>query len=198
MAKTEHYYTKLIPGNFYHIYNRSISESSLFQNEKNHEFFIRKLDFYLSPVLELFAWCLMGNHFHLLVRIKTERSEEELIVEEVHLRFRKLFQSYAVAFNLQEKRHGALFQKPFKRAHVDSPEYFTQMVYYIHANPQKHGFAKDFREYKWSSYHSFLDTKNSKLKKAEVLDWFGGMEGFLRFHAEGKLELEKRLLIEDD
>ena len=60
--------------------------------------------------------------------------------------FRKFFQSYAMSFNNQQQRVGALFQTPFKRALVDNDSYFTQLIYYIHSNAQHHGMVKDFRE----------------------------------------------------
>ncbi len=196
MASREHYTTKLLPGNFYHIYSRAIKELPLFLTEANHSHFLKLLDFHLSDVLNLYAWCLMGNHFHLLVEVKESHGQEKILHRQVHERFRKCFQAYALAINEQESRYGALFQKPFKRAHVDSQDYFTQLVYYIHSNPQRHKICADFRDYKWTSYHSILSEGITKLKRKEVLDWFGGKDEFQKLHAEGKMDLDERLLIE--
>ena len=70
MARTDHYYTKFEEGRFYHIYNRAVDKKPLFKNLDNYEFFLKKYDQYLSPVIDTYAYCLLGNHFHLMVRVK--------------------------------------------------------------------------------------------------------------------------------
>ena len=70
MALTEHYYTKFEEGNFYHIYNRTVDRKPMFKNEGNYEFFLKKYDLYLSPVVDTYAYCLLGNHFHLMISIQ--------------------------------------------------------------------------------------------------------------------------------
>ena len=60
--------------------------------------------------------------------------------------------------------------------------YFSRAILYIHANPQKHGFIKDYRDYPYSSYWSHLSKKNTKLKREEVLEWFGNEEEYVKFH----------------
>lgn len=197
MAYTEHYFTKFEPGCFYHIYNRSVDKKPMFKNDGNYEYFLRRYDQYLSPVIDTYAYCLLGNHFHLLVRI---HSSEQLAIEKdiassttlpkqktaheiVSHQFQKFFQSYAMAFNKQHERIGTLFQTPFKRALVDNYSYFTQLVYYIHANPQLHGIINDFRDWKWSSYNRFLIDSATKLQKQAVLAWFGSKAGYLTFHS---------------
>jgi putative transposase len=94
---------------------------------------------YLSPVVETYAYCLLGNHFHLLIRISDLTTFEKLsnlpgktVHDIVSHQFRKFFQSYAMAFNKQHDRTGTLFQTPFKRAHVNNDRYFTQLICYIY------------------------------------------------------------------
>lgn len=62
----------LEPGNFYHIYNRGINSCNLFREPTNYEHFLELYDKYISPVADTFAWVLMPNHFHLLVRVKED------------------------------------------------------------------------------------------------------------------------------
>ena len=69
MALTEHYYTKFLEGHFYHIYNRSVDRKPMFKNADNYQYFLRQYEHYLSEVIETYAYCLLGNYFHLLVRI---------------------------------------------------------------------------------------------------------------------------------
>jgi len=72
MAHTAHYYTKFDTGNFYHVYNRSVDRKPMFQNDDNYRFFVQQYDFYLSAIVDTYAYCLLGNHFHLLIRVKED------------------------------------------------------------------------------------------------------------------------------
>ena len=224
MAKKEHYDMPFEAGGIYHIYNRSIDRKPLFVQERNYVFFLNKLDLYLSPFIDVFAWCLMNNHFHLMARIKDLADFQKLdkltipslsglptlegggekspTLEDVPLivshAFQKMFQSYAMAFNKQESRIGSLFQSPLKRNLVDSDEYFTNLVYYIHANAQLHGFVDDFRVYPWSSYQRIISPKPSKLQKEQVLNWFGGVDQYLDYHNSNPRILDSGIVIEDD
>ena len=96
--------------------------------------------------------------------------------------FSDLFNSYAQAINKAHARTGKLFEDPFRRILVDSDAYFTELIYYIHFNPQKHGFAKDFRAYLHSSYHAHLSNATTRLRRGEVWDWFGNRNEFEQFH----------------
>ncbi len=207
MALTEHYYTQFEEGKFYHIYNRSVDKKLMFRKEGNYDFFLKRYEDYLSEVVDTYAYCLLGNHFHLLVQVKdlTRFRAEFKIAEKksthniVSHQFRKFFQSYAMAFNKQHQRTGTLFQTPFKRALVDSERYFTEMIYYIHANPQKHELIDDFREWKWSSYCAFLEEEQVSLAKKEVLDWFGGKAKFEKYHLKKHLSgISELLFLEED
>jgi putative transposase len=89
-----------------------------------------------------------------------------------------------MAFNKQHERVGTLFQTPFKRALVKDDSYYGQLVYYIHANPQSHNLIEDFRDWKWSSYNGVISDKPSKLKKIELIEWFGSKQAYQEYHNE--------------
>jgi len=186
---------------FYHIYNRGNNSEQLFFTNANYEFFIRQYDNFLSDYVDTFAFCLLPNHFHLLIRVKPikdlkvslEKNETLLKVphfekakplRSVSAQFQKLFTSYSMAINKQEGRHGSLFEKPFRRIEVSSTQYLANLVFYIHANPQLHGLCDDFRHYPWSSYDRILKTKPSKLCKKEVIEWFDDKENYLAYHSQ--------------
>ncbi|RYY34185.1 MAG: hypothetical protein EOP46_14265 [Sphingobacteriaceae bacterium] len=205
MAKLEHYYTKFEEGKFYHIYNRTIDKQPMFRNDGNFEFFLKKYNEYLSPVSSTYAYCLLGNHFHFLIQVKDVQEisanlkvtfGEKTLHDIVSHRFRKFFQSYALAFNKQHDRIGTLFQTPFKRVLIDNDNYFTKLVYYIHANPQNHKLIDDFREWKWSSYERIMIDKPSALKKKEVIDWFGNKALYKHYHSIYYEELNDQFVIE--
>jgi putative transposase len=190
----------------YHVFNRTNNKEKLFLNDENHYFFLRKYEDYLSPFLETYAWCLLPNHFHFLVRIKsveiikstlnsfdsnklsiTEKKflENSLTLSElIESSFKRFFQSYALAFNKVHKRKGNLFYKPFKRLEILQESHFIQAVIYIHANAVRHNIIKDFTTWKWSSYHATISDSFTNLLREEVFTWFGGKEQFIKTHRE--------------
>lgn len=180
---------------YYHIYNRGINGENIFKEERNYAYFLQKYTQFVSPIAETYAYCLMKNHFHLLVKI---RSEEEIKLSEdgsvkntdkpIHWllsnAFASFFKSYSQTINKAYKRIGRLFEEPFRRVWVDNDEYLTELIYYIHHNPEKHCFTNDFKEYPHSSYQSHLRTTTTRLKREDVLKWFGGREEFEKYHVE--------------
>ncbi|MDX2190355.1 MAG: hypothetical protein SFY32_10855 [Bacteroidota bacterium] len=123
-------------------------------------------------------------------------SEVDTIISEA---FRRFFMSYAKSINKQENRTGSLFQKNFKRKEITNQSYFTSVVLYIHANPQKHGICGDFTEYPHSSFGRILMDKSSKLQKLEILNWFGSKESYFKFHQTNKnnIHTSKEFYIEE-
>jgi len=170
----------------------------LFYQLRNYTYFLNKYDYYLSDYVETYAYNLLPNHFHLLIRVRqkiefVERKEEfptRLDLERlsageiVSELFRRFFMSYSKSINIQQNRTGRLFQKNFRRKLVGNMSYFTSLVYYIHNQLKHHGFSNlDDTDYPWSSYQKFLLQRDSKLRKKEVLEWFGGVEEFIKFHS---------------
>ncbi|MBS1683501.1 MAG: transposase [Bacteroidetes bacterium] len=191
----------LIENSFYHIYNRGNNGDNIFYKRGNYDYFLKSYDKHLSDFVETYAYCLLPNHFHLLIRIKPflsfprQSEQPELIVSE---QFRKFFIGYSQAINKQESRSGSLFQKPFKRKEVDREAYFSHLIYYIHANPQKHGICNDFKQYEYSSYGRILIEKPSKLFKNEVIEWFGSKQHYIDFHHQSMLNQENEDWVIED
>ena len=193
---------------FYHIYNRGINGEDIFKELRNYDYFLQQYAKYIQPVAETYAYCLLKNHFHLLVKT---RSATEIITnirpnvgevlnladvdvnveiqatKHISNQFAKLFNSYAQAVNKAHKRTGGLFEEPFRRIPVNTDAYFLELVYYIHANPQKHGFVDDFRSYPHSSYHTHLSKSDTKLCREVLLDWFGDAEAYERYHLANQI-----------
>lgn len=193
----------LLPEKFYHIYNRGNNRETIFKEERNYAFFLERFKKYLSPYVEVYAYCLMPNHFHFLIRVKViELDEKQTIgvlktpmvspnqnakptknkISEIHKAFRNFFMSYAKAINKSYERTGSLFQQKFKRKLIDDENYFTRLVLYIHYNPVKANIVSDYQNWKYSSFNAILSDKPTFLKRAEVLDWFGEKENFLISH----------------
>jgi REP element-mobilizing transposase RayT len=176
-------------GAYYHIYNRGINGQTVFREKRNYRFFLEQYAKYVEPVAFTYAYCLMKNHFHLLIRTRTHEEQEQTSKVSETFRalqpsqqFSNLFNAYAKAFNHAYGRTGSLFEHPFHRIKVTTGEYFTHLITYIHQNPQLHGFVDDFREWPYSSYHAMLSERPTRVQREPAVDWFGGRAEFLDCH----------------
>ena len=188
----------LQPGRYYHIYNRGNNREDLFRAERNYRYFLQLYARYVHPIADTFAYCLMRNHFHLLVRIKQTSQVSDVSKFKPSQYFSNLFNAYAKAINKAYGRTGSLFEERFGRIEVTSDAYASQLIFYIHFNPQKHGFVDDFREWPWSSYAALRASATTKLNRAEVLSWFGGENRFEEFHRGLVDERAVAALIDED
>ncbi len=201
------------PDYIYHIYNRANGNELLFRSEDNYNFFLNKFALHLTPILDTFAYCLLPNHFHFLVRIKAEslvlaffekkysrksaleikKTLEQLLSKQ----FANFLNSYAKAFNKMYQRSGNLFNQNLKRKIVEKNDYLLRAIRYIHANPVHHGLTERMDTWRYCSFQTYLFDKPTKLAAKEVLDIFGGRKHFLEFHRmpvdsaeDGELEFE--------
>ncbi len=161
-------------GNCYHLFNRGNNKGNIFYEHQNYVFFLRQFLKYLSPHVDVFAYCLMPNHFHLFIRINE--------VTEFEMGIKNFFISYSKAINKRYSRVGHLFQGRYKLQEVNDDAYFTRILIYIHQNPLVAKMVTSMGDYNYSSYGSYLSTKSSMIKREEVLDWFGGLEEFIEAH----------------
>ena len=122
----------------------------------------------IEPIASTFAYCLLRNHFHFLVRIRDlppspvrwateietlsdhdgppDRAPELVELPNPSRQFSHFFNAYTRTINHTYQRTGTLFQRPFGRIPVTTGAYFARLIVYIHQNPQKHGFVEDFRD----------------------------------------------------
>jgi len=164
----------------------------IFTEDTNYEYFIQLYKKHIEPVAETYAWVLMGNHFHLLIKIRSREELENnlhnyktvtaLGRDRINQQFSNLFNAYTKAFNKKYKRTGSLFQKGFHRKSANTKNYLIQAILYIHNNPIHHGLVKKVEDYKWSSYHGYFGEQRIELSKTEALEWFDDMENFKYMH----------------
>jgi REP element-mobilizing transposase RayT len=182
----------LEPNRFYHVLNRGINGEQIFKQVRNYNYFLERYAEHIEPIADTYAYVLMGNHFHFLIRTKPEvevrrsiQHPERKIQKIYGNQFAKLFNGYTQAINNQEGRSGGLFERPFIRIPVETDPYLLYMSYYIHRNPKKHNFVKDFTLYPHSSYQAIVSNEPTPVKLAipELLSWYGGLDGFLTYHA---------------
>ena len=135
----------------YHVIFRGINGQVIFQDNEDYEKFIETINAYkVISQYEIYAYCLMSNHIHLLIK---EGKEELGIV------FRRIGAKYVYWYNQKYRRIGHLFQDRFKSEVVEDDRYFLTVLRYIHQNPLKAGIEFDISKYPWSSYNDYLVDK---------------------------------------
>ena len=224
----------LLYDTYYHIYNRGVNGENIFVEERNYDLFLKLYERHIMPVADTFAYCMLRNHFHVDLRVKSEdeiiQYKETLRVSSVKSRhvkqdglanqvdgqsrkplgsdklgsqyvsdqFSNFFNAYAKTINKAYGRTGSLFQHPFGRVPITSDRQFWNVIAYIHQNPQKHGFVKDFRDWKYSSYGIILNEKRTLINRGEVMKWFGAKDEYLSLHNEWVTDAQAKWFAEDD
>lgn len=162
----------LEPGCLYHIYNHAVGSDKLFLSDDNYRYFLRRYEHFIPDVADTYAYCLIPNHVHFLVEIKHDINIpvgwKYSASQFVSKQFSNLFSSYAQAFNKQQSRMGNLFISNFRRSKIDSDEYLTRVMKYIHLNPVKLGLVKDVSEWEFSSYNSICSNQETFLARKSI------------------------------
>ena len=182
------------PGVVYHLFNRGNNRENIFKNEENCLYFLSLMKKYLLPVADIYAYCLLKNHFHLALRIKDHALLPDKLKDKPYLAFSNLFNSYTKSINKAHGRTGSLFQEHPQRIRVESEEYLTQLIAYIHLNPIKHQFAEDFRNYKFSSYLAYIEDRQTNIEKQHIMSLFGDKTNFEYWHDLNKLYLQDKMV----
>ncbi|MEL7421552.1 MAG: hypothetical protein AAFN81_01110 [Bacteroidota bacterium] len=212
MKKPTNYWASFEEEGSYHIYNRGINRCNIFTLPKNYHFFLSRWKKLIHPFFEMAAYCLLPNHFHFLVSVrpitpalmesvKQQRTSKSVkfLAGEISYntfledQFKRLFSSYALAFNKQENRTGSLFQKRFKRVRINSELKLWNILAYIHHNPIHHRYKKEYGHWEFCSYQAYGAEQTSLLAREKVLNWFNidrqkAMQAFLRHHKNFKIE----------
>lgn len=186
--KNQYMSIELEPDKFYHIYNRANGNEKLFVSNENYRFFLRRYKDLISPIADTFAYCLMPNHFHFLVRIKAEKElrtfPKFMTLKNLFLSksFSNLFSSYSQAYNKEQGRQGSLFMKNFKRKPILDEVYLRKVIHYIHFNPVHHHYREDIEVWEFCSYSAIISSKPTILRREEVIDLFDDLENFIYCH----------------
>ena len=160
-------------GNIYHVFSRGSGKQIIFESDKDRNVFLKILGAVLEEVnVELFAWCLMDNHFHFLLHGS---------LDDIARLMQNVLGQYARYFNGEHNREGHLFESRYGSEPIDTDEYLMQAVRYIHQNPEKAQIAYTDR-YRWSSYQEYVHVPKLATT-APLLETFGTVASFVNFHA---------------
>ena len=134
---------------YYHLYNRSINNESLFSSDRNYIFFLEKYK-KLDKHYDTLAYCLMPTHFHFLIKIKSENQDQ------IRRAVGDLLSGYSKAINKERKRKGSLFQQHTKSKHIKSEKHLIALLHYSRQNPRQAGLVKRLEDWKFSSYRHYI------------------------------------------
>ena len=167
----------LSPTNTYHIMVRGINKQAIFLDERDRSQFLKTLlNVYNECDFDLYAFCLMSNHFHIV--LKTNGTPLDVIVK-------KFNTSYVYYFNQRYGRVGHLFQDRFKSEPILTDAQLVQTIRYVHRNPVKANIVQDPESYKYSSYNSYLsENAVSKREYSFIASLFGSISQYISFHKE--------------
>ncbi len=173
----------------YHVVLRGINKQTIFEDEEDNEMFLLTLDQYKRRSgYKLLAYCLMGNHVHLLM--KTE-------YESLGQCFKRIGASYVYWYNMKYYRVGHLFQDRYKSEAVETDDYLRAVIRYIHWNPLKAGIVKRLEDYTWSSYLEYLGLNDTyHVDKDFVLKLFNEdkAQAIVDFKAFNEIETDDHCL----
>ena len=212
-------YQQAVFGNdeFYHVVNRGVEKRVTFLNKRDYQRFFETIEYYRfkNPptrfsfrnrpnipkkdnkneiLVEVICFCLMPNHFHLLLKQINENG--------VSIFLSKLTNSYTKYFNTRYKRVGPLFQGSFKAIRIEDDEQLIHTSRYIHLNPLIDYLVKDLRVYQYSSYPEFLGLRDGFCQIHYILDHFSSPSAYEKFVLDQEeygrtIKKIERLLLED-
>ncbi len=164
----------------YHIIMRGINRQVIFKEDEDCHYFLQTLKIYKEQCeYELYAYCLMSNHIHLLLKVGSEPLEQIM---------RRLCGKFVYWYNNKYDRAGYLFQDRFKSEPVEDDAYYLTVLRYIHQNPLKAGLVEDLKQYPWSSFNAYIN-RDLLVDTAFALKMFSGnkdtaLESFISFNEQ--------------
>ena len=173
------------PGVLHHVMGRGIERKEIFLNNKDRNDFINRLSMLVEEgAIDVYAWALIPNHFHLLVKTKNHPLSSSM---------RKILTGYVVNYNRRHKRYGHLFQNRYKSIVCQEDAYLIELVRYIHLNLLRSGLVKnlnDLNRSPWSGHSALMGKVERKWQDTDyVLSYFGSKrvrrKNYLKYVEEG-------------
>src|SRR3989344_309730 len=188
--------TPLVNNYFYHVYNRGVEKRVTYLDKRDYIHFLRILNYYRysdpkpsfskttqeqikniqdnEKIVEIISYCLMPNHYHLLIKQLKDGGISEFM--------RKISDGHTKYFNTRHNRVGPLFQGTFKAVLIETDKQLIHISRYIHLNPLVSLLVKDLKTYTWSSYPDYVGTRDGKLvSKNEILGFFKDSSEYEKF-----------------
>jgi putative transposase len=175
------YTTSTLPieqGCIYHLYNHAVGTEKIFQKDYECRRILADLGKRMPAVSEIYAFCIMSNHMHLMLKVTAEPPKFSKALGDV-------LNAYAKWYNTLNHRMGGVFISPFKRRIVNGTDDLIWLPWYIHRNPLHHRITSDWKGYPWSSFRYYLEPQGapSFLNTSFLPSQYGSLQQML-FHHE--------------
>jgi putative transposase len=158
-------YNNIANGQYYHVFNRGANKQNIFYSEENFLYCLRLISKNVRKFcIAVIAYCLMPNHYHLLIRQDGNVPISKFI--------QSIFNSYVQALNIQRERTGTLFEGRFKHVLVNRDEYLIHLMRYIHLNPVTANLVKKPENWPYSNYQEFIGSRNGRMVDLSVRNIF--------------------------
>lgn len=179
-------------GGYYHVYSRGSEKRIIFLDKADKKRFLERLEEYKDlHYVKIIAYCLMPNHYHLLIQQNSDEPISKFIS--------RLNLAYAMYFNKRYERVGPLFQGRFKAKHVGTDEYLLHLSRYIHLNPLTHLDERGLKNYHWSSLKNYLsDAKDGFVDTESIASYFNSKNWKADYNKFIKTEADERMKQELD
>ncbi|MBC8322642.1 MAG: transposase [Candidatus Marinimicrobia bacterium] len=165
-------------GNYYHIYNRGIDKRPIFFNDDNYRYFIKLMqNNYKRYDISILVYCLIPNHFHILVRQNSEIAISRFV--------QSLNNAFVQGVNKQLNRKGTLYEGRTQAKLIDDEDYLMHVCRYIHLNPIKHNLVQNLSDWEFSNFQACINGENDDLTDMKfIIELFGSRESYKEFVEE--------------
>jgi REP element-mobilizing transposase RayT len=159
----------------YHVMLRGINQQQIFEDEEDNEKFLEVLNECKAiSGYKIYAYCLMGNHIHLLLKVEKESLDQI---------FKRIGARFVYWYNWKYHRRGYLFQDRYKSETIEDDKYLLTALRYIHQNPVKANLVKIIAEYKYSSYNTYIGERDDRITDTEFVLKMINREEFIKYHS---------------
>ena len=175
---------KFYPGGYYHIFNRGANRGEIFFSNENYNYCLRLIRKYSELYnISVIAFCLMPNHYHLILRQNSDNS--------ISLLMQVVFNAYVQAVNRRVGRKGTLFEGRFKYIRIERENYILHLCRYIHLNPVKAKLVKVPEDWLFSNYQEWIGQRSSQLFDPDfIAAYFRNANDYQNFVMDYKSEAE--------
>jgi putative transposase len=172
------------PSGYYHIFNRGINRGKIFFSTENYNYCLRLIQKYTELFnISVIAFCLMPNHYHLVLRQNSEKNISDLM--------QLVFNAYVQAVNRKMGRKGTLFEGRFKHIQIDKENYVLHLCRYIHLNPVRAKLVKFPEDWLFSNYQEWIGKRNSQLvDPGFIAAYFSNAREYQKFVMDYRSEKE--------
>jgi len=162
----------------YHIVFRGVNHENIFESEADYDYIHKTIQVVKNELgFELYAYCYMNNHVHLLIKEKKMGA--------ISLIMQKILTRYAMYYNIQYERSGSLIGSRYKSKPVEKERYLLPLISYIHRNPVESGMVYRVEDYKYSSYKAYLDKRDELVDTGFLFDIID-IKQYLQLHVKDK------------